>query len=75
MKVSELIEKLKTLPQDAECYYGQCYGFLDENMKRTYNSFDKEEHEVYDIDVEYKTVYTFHKGSWHACTGAIFETG
>lgn len=75
MKVSELIEKLKVLPQDAECYYGQFYNFLDDDMKKTYNSFDKEEHEVFNIDVEYKTVYTYHRGRWITHVGAFFETG
>ena len=76
MTVKELIEKLQTLPQDAECYKGEFCGFLDDDLKRTnpIRITDKEHHDVYDLDCEYKTVYTFHRGQWKEYTGVIFET-
>ena len=75
MKVSEMIEKLKEMPQDAECYIGQFHGWLDKDMKHTSAVTDKEQAYVYPIDTEHKTVYTYSvRKGWLTYTGVFFET-
>lgn len=77
MKVKDLIALLQTMPQDAECYYGEFTNFLTADMKDCRgNITEYQRHDVYDIGCELKTVYqwSIRQQQYIPYTGVIFET-
>ena len=80
MKVANLIKKLQSMPADAEVYFGRFDGFLFDGLKpvrpkNVKEITDKEAHDLFPVDCEFKTVYcwTIKQQKYIAYSGVIFE--
>jgi hypothetical protein len=75
LTVKEVMEILSKQDPKEKCYFGMFDRFLTDDLKPSPGITDKEEHDVYDLVCEYKTVYQWcHRTQKHIpYTGVFFE--